>query len=121
MILGKQADILETFENPRSDRGYSIRFSYSEFTSLCPLTGQPDFGAIDVHYVPGSRCVELKSLKLYFASYRSEGAFFEEVTNRILDDLLSVCDPVEMTVTGKFNKRGGMDHEIIAKHPQGGN
>ena len=108
---------LETFENPYPDRKYTIEFTCPEFTSVCPKTGQPDFGTIVVRYVPAKKCIELKSLKLYFWSYRDEGVFFEAATNRILDDLVAACDPVEMTVIGKFNVRGGIAHEITAAHP----
>ncbi len=108
---------LETFENPRPDRKYTIEFTCPEFTSICPKTGQPDFGTIVIRYVPGPKCVELKSLKLYFWSYRDEGIFYEAVTNKILDDLVAACDPVEMTVIGKFNVRGGIAHEITATYP----
>ncbi|HCR19272.1 MAG TPA: NADPH-dependent 7-cyano-7-deazaguanine reductase QueF [Candidatus Latescibacteria bacterium] len=107
---------LETFDNPCPDRPYTIEFSCSEFTSLCPKTGQADFATIVVRYVPGPRCVELKSLKQYFWSFREQGIFFESVTNQILDDLVDACDPVEMTVIGKFNVRGGIGHEITARY-----
>ena len=119
--MSEQVDILETFENPRPDRRYTIEFTCTEFTSLCPKTGQPDFATLVLKYIPGPRCVELKSLKLYYLSFRSEGIFFEVVTNQILDDLVSVCDPVEMTVIGKFNMRGGVDHEITATYVRGEN
>lgn len=115
--MGAQAgEILEVFENPRPGRRYTIEFTCREFTSLCPLTGQPDFATIVVRYVPREKCVELKSLKHYFRSFRETGAFFEEVTNRILDDLVLVCAPVEMAVVGRFNVRGGIDHEITAEY-----
>ena len=110
---------LETFENPYPDRKYTIEFTCPEFTSICPKTGQPDFATVVVRYVPGPRCIELKSLKLYFWSYRNEGVFFEAATNRILDDLVAACDPVEMTVIGRFNVRGGIAHEITATYPYG--
>ena len=109
---------LETFENPYPDRRYTVEFTCAEFTSICPKTGQPDFGTIVIRYVPGSKCIELKSLKLYFWSYRNEGIFYEAVTNKILDDLVAACDPVEMAVIGRFNVRGGIDHEITATYPQ---
>ena len=112
--MPSQAGVLETFENPRTDRRYTIEFTYSEFTSLCPKTGQPDFGTLIVRYTPGPMCVELKSLKLYFASFRNRGIFFESATNQILDDLVSACKPIEMTVIGRFNVRGGVSHEITA-------
>lgn len=115
-MQAEASEILEVFENPRPGRRYTIEFTCREFTSLCPLTGQPDFGTIVVRYVPREKCVELKSLKRYFRSFRDAGAFFEEVTNRILDDLVLVCAPVEMAVVGRFNVRGGIEHEITAEH-----
>jgi 7-cyano-7-deazaguanine reductase len=118
-MTAKPSRELETFDNPYPDRDYTIEFTCPEFTCLCPKTGQPDFGTILIRYVPGPRCVELKSLKLYFWSYRDEGVFYEEVTNRILDDLVAACDPREMTVVGKFNVRGGIGHEITAKYEKG--
>ncbi|MCZ6636154.1 MAG: preQ(1) synthase [bacterium] len=117
--MGHQAELLEVFENPKPGRRYTIKFTYPECTSVCPLTGQPDFGTVVVRYVPADWCVELKSLRLYFLSYRNEGAFFETVTNQILDDLVAVCDPDEMTVIGQFNARGGVHHEITATHVKG--
>jgi 7-cyano-7-deazaguanine reductase len=103
---------LEAFENPNSQRSYVIRFECPEFTCLCPRTGQPDFATIRVRYVPDKLCVELKSLKLYLGSYRSEGAFHEAVTNRILDDLVSLLHPREMRVEGDFMVRGGI-HTVV--------
>jgi 7-cyano-7-deazaguanine reductase len=113
----KPEDLLETFENPRLDRPFKIEFTCPEFTSLCPITGQPDFAMIIVRYVPGPRCVELRSLKLYFQAYRITGIFFEGAMNKILDDLVAVCDPREMTIVGRFNVRGGVAHELTASHP----
>ena len=113
----KPEALLETFENPRPDRPFTIEFTCPEFTSLCPITGQPDFATIIIRYVPGPRCVELRSLKLYFQAYRSVGIFFEGVMNKILDDLVAVCDPREMTIVGRFNVRGGVAHELTASHP----
>jgi len=103
---------LETFPNPNPDRDYEINISTPEFTCVCPMTGQPDFATITVNYVPDQRCVELKSLKLYFWSYRNEGAFHEKVTNTILDDLVQAISPRRATVTGDFNVRGGL-HTIV--------
>src|ERR687893_3107326 len=94
------ASILEAFPNPRPERDYQIQFVFPEFTSVCPVTGQPDFATITVRYVPGERCVEMKSLKLYFFSYRNKGIFYEAVTNTILDDLVTVLTPQKMTVVG---------------------
>ena len=107
---------LETFPNPRPGRRFEVRFSCPEFTCLCPRTGQPDFATIRIRYVPGPRCVELKSLKLYLWSYRDEGAFHEEVTNRILDDLVAALDPLELTVEGDFLVRGGIHTVVEARH-----
>lgn len=109
---------LETFPNPNPDRDYTIRMHIPEFTCLCPKTGQPDFATLDLEYVADTRCVELKSLKLYIWSYRNEGAFHEAVTNRILDDLVLACDPRFMRLTAKFNVRGGIYTTIVAEYRQ---
>ena len=107
---------LETFDNPNPERDYTIRISTPEFTCLCPVTGQPDFADIGIEYVPDRLCVELKSLKLYLWSYRDEGAFHEDVTNRILDDLVEATRPVEMTVEGDFLVRGGIHTVVTATY-----
>lgn len=107
---------LDIFPNPNPERDYTIEVSTSEFTCLCPVTGQPDFAEITVSYIPDALCVELKSLKLYFWSFRNEGAFHEAVTNQILDDLVAALDPREATVTGKFNVRGGLYTTVTASH-----
>ena len=99
--------ILEAFPNPAPHRDYQIQFVFPEFTSVCPVTSQPDFATITVRYVPDERCVEMKSLKLYFFSYRNKGIFYESVTNTILDDLVAVLKPRKMTVVGDFAVRGG--------------
>ncbi len=112
----KPSKQLETFPNPRPSRRYEIRFEAPEFTCLCPLTGQPDFATIRIRYVPDALCVELKSLKLYLWSYRDEGAFHEDVTNRILDDLVRVLDPWELTVEGDFMVRGGIHTVVEVRH-----
>ncbi len=109
---------LETFENPRPGRNYTIRIDAPEFTCLCPKTGQPDFATFHIEYVPDRLCVELKSLKLYFWSYRDEGAFHEDVTNRVLDDLVAATSPHLMRVTAKFNVRGGIYTTVVAEHRQ---
>jgi 7-cyano-7-deazaguanine reductase len=111
---------LETFANPHPNREYEIDIDCPEFTSVCPLTGQPDFGTIHIAYMPGPRCVELKSLKLYLWSYRQEGAFYEDVTNRILDDLVAALDPIRMTVRGDFRPRGGITTVVTARHERAG-
>jgi len=107
---------LETFENPHPRREYVIRHVAAEFTSVCPKTGQPDFGTIEIEYVPGPLCVELKSLKLYLQGYRQVGVFYEDVINRILDDLVAACRPRRMKVTGKFTPRGGLHSIVTAEH-----
>mgnify|MGYP003580280055 CR=1 FL=1 len=108
---------LEVFQNPRPGRLYEISFECPEFTCLCPKTGQPDFATMRIVYTPGEFCVELKSLKLYLWSYRDTGAFHEEVTNRILDDLVAACRPVKMRVTGDFLVRGGIHTVVCAEYP----
>jgi 7-cyano-7-deazaguanine reductase len=107
---------LETFANPRPGREYEISFEAPEFTCLCPRTGQPDFAVIRVRYCPDQLCLELKSLKLYFWSFRDEGHFHEDVTNRILDDLVAVCRPRRMVVEGDFYPRGGIHTVVRAEH-----
>ena len=109
------ADI-ETFKNPHPQRDYVVRHVAPEFTSVCPKTGHPDFGTIEIEYTPGEVCVELKSLKLYLQEYRNEGVFYEDVVNRILDDLVEACAPRRMTVTGTFTPRGGMHSVITAEY-----
>ena len=108
---------LEAFPNPRPGRDYEISFEVPEFTCLCPKTGQPDFATLRIRYVPDRLCVELKSLKLYVWSFRDEGHFHEDVTNRILDDLVGLLAPREMTVVGDFNVRGGIHTVVTAAHP----
>jgi 7-cyano-7-deazaguanine reductase len=107
---------LETFANPHPDRDYSIRIRMPEFTCLCPKTGQPDFAVLNLDYVPDQRCVELKSLKLYIWSFRDQGAFHEDVTNQILDQLVAVCQPRFMRLTAEFNVRGGVYTTVVAEH-----
>ena len=111
----KAAASLELFDNPNPDRDYCIRIRTPEFTCLCPKTGQPDFATLYVDYVPGTRCIELKSLKIYIWSYRDQGAFHEAVTNQILDDLAAACAPRYMRVTADFNVRGGLNTKIVAE------
>ena len=111
---------LVTFPNPSPRREYVIRHECPEYTALCPVTGQPDFGSVVVVYAPGRLCIELKSLKLYLWSFRDEGHFFEEVTNRILDDLVKACRPRWMTVIGRFNVRGGIGTTVVARQGAGG-
>lgn len=108
--------LLETFPNAFPGRRYTVTFRSAEFTSLCPKTGQPDFGVITIRYVPDARCIESKSLKLYLFSYRDEGTFMETLTNRILDDLTAACQPLEMEVTGQFAARGGITIDVTATY-----
>ena len=107
---------LQTFDNPNPGRDYEISFETAEFTCLCPMTGQPDFATIRIRYVPDLKCVELKSLKLYLWSFRSEGTFHEAVTNRILDDLITALDPRFLSVEGDFLIRGGIHTVVRAEH-----
>lgn len=109
---------LESFDNAYPERSYNIVFDCPEFTSLCPITGQPDFGRIVIDYVPGERCIESKSLKLYLFSYRDHGAFGEAIVNRILDDVVAACAPRRATVRGTFTPRGGIGIEVTASFPE---
>jgi 7-cyano-7-deazaguanine reductase len=111
---------LETFANPQPERDYTIRIDVPEFTCLCPKTGQPDFATFHIEYVADTRCIELKSLKLYMWSFREEGAFHEAVTNQILSDLVRACEPRFMRLTGKFNVRGGIYTTVVVEHRQPG-
>jgi 7-cyano-7-deazaguanine reductase len=106
---------IETFPNPAPGRDYLIRHDCPEFTSVCPKTGQPDFATIVLEYVPDQLCIELKSLKLYYYSFRNEGIFYEAVTNRLLDELFESCSPRYMKVTGHFNVRGGISSVITVE------
>jgi 7-cyano-7-deazaguanine reductase len=108
---------LETFENPARGRDYEIVHTAHEFTSVCPITGQPDFGTIVVRYVADRRCVELKSLKTYLQTFRQRGVFYEAVVNRILDDLVSSLRPRSLEVRGEFRVRGGISSVVTARHP----
>jgi 7-cyano-7-deazaguanine reductase len=107
---------LDTFPNPKPGRDYTIRMRIPEFTCLCPKTGQPDFATLHLEYIPDATCVELKSLKLYVWSFRDEGHFHEDVTNRILDDLVRATQPKFMRLTGEFGVRGGIWTNVVAEH-----
>lgn len=125
-------ELLETFPNPYADRDYEIFMETDEFTSLCPLGGietdaaelklleggAPDFATIRITYSPAETCLELKSLKLYFWSFRNDGIFYERVVNKILDDVVAACTPKAITVVGDFNVRGGLKSVISASWPQ---
>jgi len=115
-MSSKPNKALETFQNPKAERDYVIRFDCPEFTCLCPKTGQPDFATLLLEYVPDKSCVELKALKLYVWSYRNEGAFHEAVTNRILDDLVAATTPRFMRLSAEFGVRGGIYTTVIAEH-----
>lgn len=107
---------LEVFPNPQPARDYTIRIRIPEFTCLCPKTGQPDFAELLVEYVPEANCVELKALKSYIWSFRDQGAFHEDVTNRILEDLVDATGPRFMRLTARFNVRGGIYTTVVAEH-----
>ena len=118
-LLGRPAQpskTLEAFPNRSPERYYLVTLETNEFTCLCPMTGQPDFATIRVHYAPDQKVVESKSFKLYLWSYRNEGAFHEHVTNRILADLVETLDPHWIKVTGTFNVRGGIGITVEAEH-----
>ena len=114
------AATLETFPNPRPGRDYEIEIRCPEFTSVCPKTGLPDFGEIQISYVPDQLCLELKALKYYMIEFRNQGIFYEAVTNQILDDLVEACRPRRMTVTGAFSVRGGISTSVTAAYEQPG-
>ncbi len=114
--MQKKIKLLEIFKNQYPDRDYNIVHTAPEFTSVCPKTGQPDFGTIVIEYVPDKLCIELKSLKLYLQSYRNEGIFYETLTNQILDDLVKVCKPRYMLITAEFTTRGGISSIIEAEY-----
>ncbi|MCH2115002.1 MAG: preQ(1) synthase [Pirellulales bacterium] len=109
-------NLLETFENQFPQRQYQIEIVCSEFTSVCPKTGQPDFGTLTITYAPAQKCVELKSLKFYMQSFRNEGIFFEHITNVILEDLVSALEPRQMKIAAAFNSRGGMAETVTVEH-----
>jgi 7-cyano-7-deazaguanine reductase len=118
--MARSSKALETFPNPAPGRDYAIRMRIPEFTCLCPKTAQPDFATLYLDYVPDRTCVELKSLKLYIWSFRDEGHFHEDVTNRILDDLVRATKPRFMRLTAKFFVRGGIFTTVVAEHRKKG-
>lgn len=109
-------DMLECFDNPCPSRDYVIEHVCPEFTSVCPKTGQPDYGILTFRYIPASKCVELKSLKLYLQKFRNQGIFYEAVTNRILDDMVAVLEPKSMRLTAEFTPRGGIHSIVTAEY-----
>ena len=114
----RDPSLLDSFPNPRAGRAYEVIFSTREVTSLCPVTGQPDFYTVTIKYVPGTRCIESKSLKLYLFSFRNTGAFAEEMANSILEDLVRACAPQWMRVVCRMNPRGGISLKVAAEHGQ---
>ena len=108
---------IETFPNPEPSRNYEIAVRCPEFTSLCPKTGLPDFGEIQITYTPDQRCLELKALKYYLLDFRNRGIFYEQVTNQILDDLVHACAPRRLVVIGSFSARGGITTTVTASYP----
>ncbi len=114
--MEEKIKLLEVFQNQYPKRDYKIVHTAPEFTSVCPKTGQPDFGVINIEYIPDNLCIELKSLKFYLNSYRNEGIFYEHVTNKILDDLVSSCKPRYMQIKAEFNIRGGISSVITAEY-----
>ena len=109
-------EILETFQNPAPERDYVIEHVAPEFTSVCPKTGQPDFATMTLRYIADQKCVELKSLKLYFVAYRNEGIFYEAVVNKILDDIVAVLSPRYAVIEGEFAVRGGITSTVVAEY-----
>lgn len=115
-ILPAAVPILEVFPNPDPKREYEIEIQCPEFTSVCPVTGQPDFGVITITYAPGKLCLELKSLKFYLQQYRNKGIFYEALTNRVLDDLAAACSPRWMTVMSQWQPRGGITTRVSVRY-----
>jgi 7-cyano-7-deazaguanine reductase len=114
--IANPRSILESFPNPKPARDYEVKFVFPEFTSMCPVTGQPDFATVTVIYVPDQLCVEMKSLKLYYLAYRNKGIFYEGVVNTVLDDLVAAIKPRSMTVIGDFAARGGTVGTVTARY-----
>jgi 7-cyano-7-deazaguanine reductase len=116
-MLSEPSKDLVAVPNPHLDRDYEVECICPEFTCVCPMTGQPDFATFTITYTPGPRIVELKSLKLYLWSYRQEGAFHEDVTNRVLNDLVEALEPRRMSVVSRWNVRGGIETTVRAGYP----
>jgi 7-cyano-7-deazaguanine reductase len=115
-IVSTPVPILEVFPNPEPEREYEIEINCPEFTSLCPKTGQPDFGELLITYAPCKTCIELKSLKLYLQQFRNTGIFYEAATNKILDDLAKACAPRWMTVVSQWRPRGGIATKVAVRY-----
>ena len=112
------SSILEVFKNPGKGSPYVISFTCDEFTSLCPKTGQPDFGVIRISYIPKDHCIETKSLKMYLMAYRNYGTFMEAATNKMLNDFVQVCQPIQMQITAEFHTRGGIKTSVVAEYKE---
>lgn len=112
----KPSKDLQTFDNPAPENDYTIRITVPEFTCLCPLTGQPDFADFVIEYVPDEKCVELKSLKMYFWTFREQGGFHEKLSNEILNDLAKLTKPRFMRLTANWNVRGGIYTTVVVEH-----
>jgi len=111
------ADLLDVFDNPSPERNFTIEHHCPEFTSVCPKTGQPDYGTVIFSYIPDKNCVELKSLKMYLQRFRNEGIFYEQVTNRIMDDFLEKVKPRQAKIETRWTPRGGLNSNIIVQFP----
>ncbi len=109
---------IDSFENRFPGREYEIEFTAPEFTSVCPMTGLPDFGTLTITYIPGERCIELRSFKYYLQTYRNKGIFYEDVVNTILDDIVAAITPRWAQVSGDFNTRGGISARVTATFPE---
>jgi 7-cyano-7-deazaguanine reductase len=114
--MSESRKLLETFDNQFPARDYEIKIVAPEFTSVCPKTGQPDFGTVTITYTPDKKCVELKSLKFYLQSYRNQGIFYENVTNTIMDDLVAALEPRFMKIESAFSARGGITETVTVKY-----
>jgi len=115
-MSAEKRKLLEVFDNEFPQRDYVIEIVCPEFTSVCPMTGQPDFGTLTFTYTPEQKCVELKSLKMYLQSFRNDGIFYENVTNRILDDLVAVVQPRRMKLMASFTPRGGISTNVTVEY-----
>lgn len=109
-------EVLETFNFEYAGRKTEIEIDTDEFTAVCPFSGLPDFGSVIVRYIPDKKCVELRSFKYYLLSYRTVGIFYEHLVNRVLDDLVKVCEPLEMTVEADYTPRGGIKTKALARY-----
>ena len=114
----KSDGTIDSFENRHPGRDYEIEFVAPEFTSMCPMTGLPDFGTLTVTYVPDQRCIELRSFKYYLQTFRSRGIFYEEVVNQVLEDIVATISPRWLSVSGEFNTRGGISARVTATYPE---